>query len=175
MKNFKDIILEKLILNKSVKSIYNPDHLNNNKSVLYSDRWDFDEDEDRDVSWESCQMDLNRIDDFVYKQHGGFMSFKYNSLSKSKDIENDIQDVDNDLDNFIDKIITGKDYGYEVRVQNGHIEIDCINSGSHATYYIYALDSSAWDHLDAYWNRGDEDIKSLSFLYAKGSILEIKI
>ena len=171
MKNLKNIILEKLIINKNIQSQFNPDNITNDKIVMYSDRWDEDKDT-LDMDWEDTKRQLEEIDKDL--NCGGYMLLKFKSLGMVNDPKKlEILDIGDSLEPCIDTIITGKDYGYEVRLVGGHLEIDCINSGSCVTYYIYAIEKTAWDHLEAYWE-GDDEVNSLAFLYRKESIIPIK-
>jgi hypothetical protein len=81
----------------------------------------------------------------------------------------------NQITKVIDtEIITGKDLGYEARMVNGHIEIDCINSGSRATYYIYAIKEDVIDEIDD-WLDGDAEYDMWEFLVKKENIIPIEI
>jgi len=174
MKTLKSIIHEKLIINKHIKPTQlDVDDLTGKKpEKLYSDRWDFDDDGDMDAQWEVCQNELNEINN--HKGNCGFICTKFKSLGQSKKIEEDIVLVEDDLDNIVSQIIDGKDYGYEVRLVGGHLELECINSGSSGTYYIYKLSPLAMGHMQDWWD-GDEDQKSLAFLYAEESIVPIEL
>ena len=72
-----------------------------------------------------------------------FICFRFYPISKcnAKNLTDRLIEYDFDLQTLIESdIITGNDLGYEVRLKDGHIEVDAINSGARATYYIYAYD-----------------------------------
>ena len=178
MKEINTYIVEKLTLSQK-KTYTSIDSLTGDNLVMYSDRWDEDEDT-LNMDWEDAQSQLKEIDKDL--DCGGYLIIKYKSLGEiqNKKIENNIsvldqclQSIEKDLETCIDTVITGKDYGYEIRMVGGHLEIDCINSGSCVTYYIYAIEKTAWDHLEAYWE-GNDEVNSLAFLYAEGSLVPIE-
>lgn len=169
MKLINNYISEKLVINKQIKGQYNPDLLNQENIVLYKSEEDDWQDED-------YREEIKNIE----KNYSYFMCTKFSSLGSSKSIkggydpDNDIYDIQEyDLEHIVDNVITGKDLGYDVRLTGGHIEIDCINSGSRATYYIYSLSHETYDKLAAWWE-GDEDVDNLKFLYQKGAIIPIE-
>ncbi len=178
MKHLNNYILEKFEINKNTIKQNNPDKLTGDKVILYSDRWTYDEEDkdDKDVLWVDCQDILDTIE----KKYSNFMCTKYHSLSTSKSIyggydpDNEIFSISSaSLKEVIDEVITGRDLGYEIRIVGGHIEIDCINSGSSATYYIYSLSPETFDRLSAWWE-GDEEVENVKFLYEPNSIVPIK-
>ena len=178
MKTLKSIIFEKLIINRNIQpSQQDVDDLTGDNITLYSDR-ECDDEDMQDIQCDYCQNMLNKINN--HKDNCGFICTKFKSLGQSKSIKggydpnNDIYFISDDLNEFIDKIITGKDSGYELRLVGGHIEVDCINSGSSATYYIYQLDKTAWEQMESWW-RGDEEVDNVRFLYKEGSIIPIEI
>lgn len=170
MKTLKTYIGEAFKINKNtrlVKSKY-PDNLNYQNYVM----------------WESDDTDSYDYDDFIEILKGinhdydHFLCTRFVSLSESKDLLEDIIEHDLDLLELIDsELVTGKDAGYEVRINCGHIEVDCINSGSRATYYIYAIDDYLFDICDEIFT-GDEDLTeedlSNAIFKDKKHILEIK-
>lgn len=171
MKTLKSIIHERLIINKHIKPSFNVDDLTNDDITLYNDR-ECDDEDMQDMQWDYCQNILDEINN--HKGNCGFICTKFKSLGKSKKIEEDLVFVEEDLDDIVSKIITGKDYGYEVRLVGGHLELECINSGSSGTYYIYKLSPLAMGHMQDWWD-GDEDQKSLAFLYGEESIVPIEL
>lgn len=146
---------------------YDPDFLNNFTEVLYEDEGDEDE---LDSKWNYCESELARIN----KNYNGFVVTRYDSITQIKDFNKGVNDYSDDLEEIKDRIITGKDLGYEVRVSHGHLEFDCINSGSRATYYVYALKDTAYADVEAWFNDEEDengnpiDIKKV--LYTKGNI-----
>ena len=168
MKELNNYILEKLNkINRSSTFTYNPDDLNNDNIILYSDLGDEDE---QDSIWSQCKHKLDEIND-VYD---GFIAFKRKPISET-DLTDDfcLKDLNTDLEDLVNEYITGNDAGYEVRLKGGHLEIDCINSGSRMTYYIYALDQEIYDFVDD-WYQGEEEPKDLTFLLNEDAIKEIK-
>ena len=91
-----------------------------------------------------------------------------------RDLAESFHDYSDDLDNIKGRIITGHDLGYEVRISHGHIEIDCINSGSRATYYIYSLNDKSYEDIES-WFDGDLENDKLDFLYQQGNIIPIEL
>ena len=170
MKQINNFIQEKLKVNsKSKINEYDPDFLNNFTEVIYSE-----DDEDTDY-WNYCESELKRIN----KNYSGFVVTRWNSISQIKDFDKDVNDYSDDLEEIKDRIITGKDLGYEVRVSHGHLEFDCINSGSRGTYYVYALKDTAYADIEA-WFDGEEDengnpIDIKKILFTKGNIEIITI
>ena len=171
MKTLKSIIHERLIINKHIKPSFNVDYLTNDDITLYNDQ-ECDDEDMQDMQWYYCQNILDEINNC--KDKCGFICTKFKSLGQSKKIEEDLVFVEEDLNNIVSKIINGKDQGYEVKLVGGHLELECINSGSSGTYYIYKLSPLAMEHMEDWWN-GDEDQKSLAFLYAEESIVSIEL
>ena len=175
MKTINKFILERLKINKNDEIKFNPDTLCHQTIILYDDTEI--NDEDKDIEWENCESDLKHIDDKIYglkEGQGGFVCFRFKSISKSNNIDNDLLCYNVDLLELInEEIITGKDYGYIVRVTNGHIEIDCLNSGNRATYYIYGLSYEGFNIVDDYFN-DDTDLNTLiKALYNKDNIINL--
>ena len=165
-------IQEKLVFNKHTKEKnYDVDSLNNENRVLVSDRWD-PKTHDMEEEWDYVRDTVEYIDKKLFCS--GYLITKFDPLSKldAKSLENKIYDIDEYLDRCINNVISGHDLGYEIRLVGGHMEIDCINSGSCGTYYIYGVEQTAWNHLSAWW-KGDTDVNSLSFLYSEGAIIPI--
>lgn len=173
MKKLLDIIEGLKIGSKTKIGGYNPDELNGDHIKIY-DSDDGEDENDKDAFWEDFESWMDNIE----KNYDGFIFCKFKSLSQSKNLDNDIFEYSTNLSDVIkDKIITGNDYGYEVRLVQGHIEIDCINSGSRGDYYIYALSEEIYDNVKM-WFEGDldddDEIKDLSFLLEKGNIIPIE-
>lgn len=169
MKELLMFIQEKLIINKDSKLKHNIDSLNDDDMILISDR-----NTDSKPSDDDLEEIIDKLDDIDKKIFcAGYLIMKSVSLSKSKNLEKDIIDIDQYLYRAIKSIINYKDLEHEIRIVGGHIEIDCINFDSCCTYYIYAIESTAWGHLEDWWS-GDEETKSLAFLFAKNSIVPIE-
>lgn len=170
MKQLKEYITEKLHVGK-YQNKYNPDDLNGDDTLIYSD---MDNEDDEADSYNDFIDTIESIN----KNYTGFIVCRFDSLSKIEGktnlYEKTINDYSDDLTEIKDRIITGKDLGYEVRVSHGHIEIDCVNSGSRATYYIYALNDKAYEDIE-YWFDGDLENDKLDFLYQKGNIIPIEL
>lgn len=174
MKKLNEYIIEKFKINsKNAKELikFNPDDLNNDKEIMYDSEDQGEEEGDNDIFWRDFLEEIEQIN----KEYDGFVVFKFKKMSESKDYEKDMLDYSTDLkDLIISQIITGKDYGYKARLDGGHIEIDCINSGSRSTYYIYALSQEAYETLESFF-AGEEGIETLNFLNSEKSIIEIKL
>lgn len=176
MKQLTDYILEKFKISSKTLSDqrFNPDKLNNDKQILYNSE-DQDEEGDNDIFLDDFEKEVEQID----KKFDYYISTRFVSLGNSKNLEKDLYSYcpgdNNTLYDMIQNIMTGKDLGYEVRLVGGHIEVDCINSGSRGTYYIYALSHEAYDEVSAWFEGGDEEVKSLDFLFKEENILEIEL
>jgi hypothetical protein len=171
MKQIVEFIQEKLQITKDSKiGAYNPDNLNAENDLLYDS-----EDED-DVAYDDFMDELDTIN----KEFNGFVVCKWSPLSKIKDFDKYINDWSDDLEEISKRIMDGRDLGYEVRLVGGHLEFDCINSGSRATYYVYALNDEAAEKIEEWFDTpesldGNEDKDKLKFLFQKGNILPIEI
>ena len=165
-------IQEKLKITKDTKINYDPDFLNNFTEVLYS----YNDDEDlSDLRWDYCESMLKRINN----KYEGFVVTRWDSITQIKDFDKSVNDYSDDLEEIKNRIITGRDLGYEVRLSHGHLEFDCINSGSKGTYYVYALKDIAYTDIEA-WFDGEEDengnpIDIKKVLYTNGNIETITI
>lgn len=174
MKQLKEIIFEKLKINKNSKSIHNVDDLTNDDITLYDDQ-ECDDEDMQDMQWDYCQNILNEIN----KKFDGFVVCRWKSLTKSTDLEKSINDYSADLDCIKERIITGKDLGYEVKIVKGHLEFYCVNSGSRATFYVYALSNKGYELIKQYFDEPESlDVDStedkLKFLFDDGIILPIE-
>ncbi len=168
MKTINDFIKEALI-KKDTEISHNidVDHLIKDNFILYDDT-DPDCDE---KDWDDCENDFYEIDG----NYNFFLCCKDQSLMKLKDYRK-IETVTVNLDDIIKTVITGKDYGYAVRINYGHIEIDCINSGSRRTYYIYAISENAYDEIESYlYGDMDESDFDIGFIYNEKDVIPIKI
>lgn len=175
MKNLKDIIIEKLKINSNSKvdNKFDPERLTDHRFVLY-DSQSYENEDDEAVDWKDCEDSLMSYDD----QAAGFIACD-NPISKIKNYSKDIALTDNDLLSLRERIVTGKDLGYEIRYEYGHLEFDCINSGSRRTFYIYGLSEEAFDKIEQWWNDpdeliGDTDEEKLAFLFEEGNIIPIE-
>ena len=187
MKNLKDIISEKLNRTKSsfmleklkinskskVNNNFDPERLTDQRFTLY-DSQSYENEDDEAIDWKDCEDSLMSYND----QAAGFIACD-NPISKIKNFEKSIYHINDYLLSICVKIITGKDLGYEIRYEYGHLEIDCINSGSRATYYIYGLSEEAFDKIEQWWNdpdelEGDTDEEKLAFLFKEGNIIPIE-
>ena len=176
MKNLKDIIIEKLKINSNSKvdNKFDPERLTDHRFVLY-DSQSYENEDEEASEWNDCSQTLRTYDD----QANGFFICQYEPISKIKNFEKSIYQICNDLILCRDKVISGHDLGYEIRYEYGHLEIDCINSGSRATYYIYALSENAYDKMITWWEspdelEGDTDEEKLAFLFDEGNIIPIE-
>lgn len=161
MKQLKDIIKESLIKKDTkIKHIIDVDNLNKTEETIYDDI-EYDDSDESDFHWHECEKFFKRIE----QEYQYFITLKFDSIMKSKDLGNNIIFYSDNLIDQYESIITGKDMGYAVKYVKGHIEIDCINSGSRATYYIYAVSDDAYlkisDWFDGYI---DKDKSYLEFL-----------
>lgn len=166
-------INEKLVLtNKSkIGRPYNPDELNidGDEEVLYSDM----DEENSEDEWDCFKEDLKYLEDKYY----GFLVTQFTSLSNItvKELERKLWRNSRQLiDDIIDEIVNGKDLGYEITLVGGHLEIDCINSGSRGTYYVYAFDNDESYRKMIDWAGNDiSDEELYELINTKGFISEI--
>lgn len=175
MNPISQYISEKLLINKNIKIQFNPDELNGDEELLYSSS-DYEDEDDNSIAWEDCDNEISSID----KKFDYFLMTRFNSLSESKDLEKDLYAYapcheNGDLHDLINDDAITKSQGLDIRLKGGHIELDAINSGSRATYYIYALSHEAYDEISAWYEGGEEEVPSLDFLFKPESILEIKL
>ena len=175
MKNLKDIINEKLKINSNSKvdNKFDPERLTDHRFVLY-DSQSYENEDDEAVDWKDCEDSLMSYDD----QAAGFIACD-NPISKIKNYSKDIALTDEDLLSLRERIVTGKDLGYEIRYEYGHLEFDCINSGSRRTFYIYGLSEEAFDKFEQWCNDpdeliGDTDEEKLAFLFEEGNIIPLE-
>jgi hypothetical protein len=167
-------INEKLVLtNKSkIGKPYNPDELNDDNDepeILYSDM----EEDNADDEWDCFKEDMKYLEDKYY----GFLVTQFTSLSNItvKELERKLWRNSRQLiDDIIDEIVNGKAMGYEISLVGGHLEIDCINSGSRGTYYVYAFDNDENYIKMIDWAGNDiSDEELYELLNTKGFISEI--
>jgi hypothetical protein len=167
-------INEKLVLtNKSkIGKPYNPDELNDDNDepeMLYSDM----EEDNADDEWDCFKEDMKYLEDKYY----GFLVTQFTSLSNItvKELERKLWRNSRQLiDDIIDEIVNGKAMGYEISLVGGHIEIDCINSGSRGTYYVYAFDNDENYIKMIDWAGNDiSDEELYELINTKGFISEI--
>jgi hypothetical protein len=167
-------INEKLVLtNKSkIGKPYNPDELNDDNDepeMLYSDM----EEDNADDEWDCFKEDMKYLEDKYY----GFLVTQFTSLSNItvKELERKLWRNSRQLiDDIIDEIVNGKAMGYEISLVGGHIEIDCINSGSRGTYYVYAYDNDESYRKMIDWAGNDiSDEELYELINTKGFISEI--
>lgn len=166
MKTLLEIINEKLKITKSGYT-FNPDTMDDKITIIY-DSTDTDEDTES-TDFEEYEELMGQIE----KDIDGFL-LTNKLISKSKNIENDVDNVYIYWTDITDKIITGKDYGYRIRIDSGHIEIDCINSGSSNTYYIYGLSKDGMMKLEE-WFAGEEEYSLKDLLFDEKNYVIIDI
>ena len=175
MNNLSIYIQEKLKINSNSKvdNKFDPERLTDHRFVLY-DSQSYENEDDEAVDWGDCEDFLISYDEQV----NGFIGCD-EPITKIKNYNKGISLFDDNLISLRDRIITGKDLGYEIRYEYGHLEFDCINSGSRRTFYIYGLSQEGYDKLDLWWNypdelEGDTDEEKLAFLFEEGNIIPIE-
>lgn len=168
-------VFEKLKINSNSKvdNKFDPERLDDHRFVLY-DSQSYENEDEEAIDWEDCEELLKEYNNHVY----GFIVCN-EPISKIKNYNKNIIMNDQDLLFIRENIISGKDLGYEIRYEYGHIEIDCINSGSRATYYIYGLSEEAYEKIVNWFDNpdeleGDTDEEKLDFLFKEGNILAIE-
>ena len=163
MKELNIYLIEKLHLDKHISNQFNIDEISEKDEIyLYDDDADVEEEGDRDIFWDDCKSELETLN----KKYLGYIVFQFDSLgSIKKDITDDvIYMIDGDLGVITDKIISGKDLGYDVKIKGGHLEIHCINSGSRGIYYIYALTQEGMNICSEYERGESDEPENLNFL-----------
>ena len=171
MKDIHKFIQEKLIINKDTECHYDPNDLNNTSEILFNTS----DDDDDDLGAEEYDSTINHVADLFEKNkaYGAFAIYDYTLTElKEKNINNIDYELNRNSDKLIDKLFNWRDQGYELRLHHGHIELDCINSGSRATWYIYGLSEDAYIHVEDYFD-GEDYVKNLDFLYKPEMIVEI--
>jgi hypothetical protein len=161
MKNFNQYITEKIKL--SSDRFYNPDDLNNECEILYSDV------RNQEYDWWDVYDGIKYINNFF----NTYLVTRFVPINKMKDIEEDLT-TGSYIDKLIDEIV-GRDQGYEIRLNKGHLEIDCINKGpNRATYYIYGCDDKFTEHVEDWFNgdMGNEEFETL--IKTPGNIIPIE-
>lgn len=166
MKTLLEIINEKLKITKSGYA-FNPDTMDDKITIIY-DSTDTDEDTES-TDFEEYEELMGQIE----KDIDGFL-LTNKLISKSKNVENDVDNVYIYWTDITDKIITGKHYGYRIRIDSGHIEIDCINSGSSNTYYIYGLSKDGMMKLEE-WFAGEEEYSLKDLLFDEKNYVIVDI
>ena len=167
MKSFKQFINEKILIDKTSKYSYNPDYLPRHSSEMWYS-------EDEESYYEDFIEDIN----YLENKYEHFICFRFYPISKCnvKNLTDRLMEYDISLQTFIESdIITGDDLGYEVRLKDGHIEIDAINSGSRGTYYIYACSDTLFEYIkDLYEDDEGEPEELYKLLFTEGEILPIE-
>lgn len=166
MKTLIDTINEKLRIRKN--DVYNPD-ITDDKNITLYDSTNYKDKDEEYIDLREYKEIMRQIE----KDVDGFLLMD-EPISKSKNLENDIDNVYIYLDDITDKVITGKDYGYRIRIDSGHIEIDCINSGSSNTYYIYGLSKDGLMKLEE-WFDGEEEYSLKDLLFDENTYIIIDI
>lgn len=162
MQTINKYILEKLVINKTSKPNFDIDDMSEGIDMDLYDETEFEADYEGQEEWDDCNRELEAIND----KYTGFIVTQWYSLGDKyhKKINEDaIYIANDDLDYITNKIISGRDYGYAVRLKGGHLEIDCINSGSRGRYYIYALTKEGWDITYNYIHGYDDTYDDLDF------------
>lgn len=174
MKEIHKFIQEKLIINKDTDCHYDPNDLNNESEELF-DTSSYED--DNDLGAEEYDSIINHVADLFEKNKAyGAFAIRGHTLTELKEKNIDVNRIKYELnrnsDELIDKLFTWKDQGYKLRLHHGHIELDCINSGSRVTWYIYGLAEDAFIHVEDYFD-GEDYVKNLDFLYKPEMVVEI--
>jgi len=149
MNSLSEYILEKFKISKNINNKFSPDSMTGDDILIYSDEPD-DEGESQDDN-----QYLGMVNKKISKKYYSFIGFRH-EISESKDFEKDFISMDKDYFYIFEKIVDGDDAGYEIKLKYGRIDIACLNSGSKAHYYIYALTKEGYDNLDE-WANGETD------------------
>lgn len=161
MKNFNQYIIEKIKLSKD--RFYNPDDLNDDDEILYSDV------RNEEYDWHDFYRGIKYINNFF----STYLITRFVPINNMKNMDNDL-DIGSYIEEIINEIV-GRDQGYEIRLSKGHLEIDCINKGpNRATYYIYGCNEEFGERVEA-WATGDitnEEFEAL--IKTPGNIIPIE-
>lgn len=179
MENLSNFITEKLQINSKIKSKNDDlDYLTDDDFVL----WNSDDnsgDEYIDYIDDLYNEIEHKYDYFIYTRFDSLSTLFDKYYNKNKNINTLIDNIDYNeyFKKITQKIITGRDYGYEIKLVRGHIEIDCINSGSCGTYYIYAITYKGYIDVDDWFTDGCDDEAQKDFLYSiiKENIVPIEL
>lgn len=150
MKDLKNVILEKLKIGKHIKSVYDPDELNNQEYSIDFDSDDFD-------------LVINNIE----SKHKDFIAIDGKQLSdidfsNARDAKN-VVDIFIDLKEFLKLILRSyAKWDKELLVYHGHLEVILTSQYRDRIYYIYAISP-----LTAKFIRNNTDYleKNLDSLY----------
>lgn len=161
MKTINLYISEKLHINKNLKSEFDPDDLNNDDIKLYDCNYD------DDTAWDDFNDWVERVNEKI----AGFIKITDVTLSKLEDFEKVAYAAS--LPDLMKTIVTGKDAGYDAKLEHGHLVIDAVNSGSRRHFYIYGLSVEGAD-LTLQWANYDKEVEDLNFLFKEGYIVPIE-
>jgi len=154
MKKINTYIIEKFKISKDINFNFSPDEMGGRDILLYSDEPDDEGESQADNDY------MNKILKKIDSEYTGFISFRDGITTKgpvnNKNLEVRFISINNDLFDIWYKLVDGKDYGYEVKLSHGRLKIDAINSGSRATFYIYALSEKGYNKLMS-WVDGETD------------------
>jgi len=170
MKKIKEFIIEKLKINKSINNSFDPDNLNNDNEVIYSDL-------DDKFTMKSYNDFMDKVNNELNKKYEGFIVCKYNPLSwlkdkNNKEVEDTIYNYSNKLSSIFNILITDKYDNCEIKLVKGHLEVTCVNSKSKETYYIYACTKDTYNKVEEYF-KGDEI--DIDFLFIENNIIPIEL
>lgn len=162
MININQYILEKLKISKDSKYKFNPDEMEG-PSILFYDDSDPDEESDYDY--------LKDVLDKIDNEYEGFALFRWDSISDCKDFYKSFEMVTSDLKRITERAMDGRSMGYAVKLDKGRLIIDNINSGSRASYYIYALTNDGYNKLTDFL---EEEIEDTSIFFDENNFVQIK-
>lgn len=154
MKNLNNYIIEKFQISKDIENKFSPDNMDGNKILIYSTEPD-DEGESQDDN-----EYLDKVNDNIDEKYYGFICF-YNGISKDK-LEDNFIMMNEDFFKIFNKIVNGKDAGYEISLSKGRYLIEALNSGSRAKIYIYALTKKGYNEIMD-WVDNDTDNTNIFF------------
>ena len=161
MRSLNEILFEKLYIDSKYKAKYNPDELNNDNIKILDCNYD------DDTAWDDFNDWVERVNEKI----AGFIKITDVPLSKLEDFEKVV--YKSSLPSLMKTIVTGKDAGYDAKLEHGHLVIDAVNSGSRRHFYIYGLSVEGAD-LIVQWTNLNDDAEDLNFLFKEGYIVPIE-
>ena len=125
------------------------------------------------LKMENCQYELDRIE----KKYDAFIRCKSYPLANDQKKDYNIEDFDQSLKEIINNIIgRGDAYGYQIILENGHLNFRLGYNGSHSNDYVYAVTSETYNMIDDYFGGYlEEDEENLNLLFEEGNIVPIEL
>lgn len=118
--------------------------------------------------------DLFRLLAIINDQSNYFIIVKFKPLDETF-TDNDLYDSGHDIETLVNfNLSININTGFVISLQDGHLELNILNSQSKSTYYIYGLNEVGEDIFDAWDSKELSDKQFSQKLLSKG-IQEIEI